>query len=56
MFSVSKAPKEWHARASAPDDLVTPVVKNAHLQIREKWRGYPPACFQPLPVRAKIYP
>jgi hypothetical protein len=38
MFSVSKAPKEWHARASAPDDLVTPVVKNAHLQIREKWR------------------
>jgi hypothetical protein len=31
MFSISKAAKEWLARASVPDDLVTPVVNNAHL-------------------------
>jgi hypothetical protein len=55
LFSVAEAPKYWIGSASVSDDPVTAVVKNSNLQIREKWRGYCPACFQALLVRAKIY-
>jgi hypothetical protein len=55
LFPVAEAPKYWIGWASVCDDPIAAGVKNSNLQIGEKWRGYRPACFQALLVRAKIY-